>query len=93
MTQYALLTEAKEFLYRPLPDEYPTNGYLLFEHDDRPGWTWLYQEAGEEDEFGPTFSTKSEALRDMADNWEETGGTNLPRFVGLLRGLATKFDR
>lgn len=76
--------------YAPDPGEFPESHYRLAEADD--GWMWLWQEPGEPDEVGPWFETKALALRGMADDWEMAGGTPRPRFLGMLRGLATRLE-
>lgn len=77
--------------YHPLSGA--QGAYVLFKDDIRGGWSWLWEEPNESDEIGPTCKTKGDAYRSIADDWEETGGELLPRFVGMMRGLGTKADR
>lgn len=82
------MSTAAERMYRPHPERWPDSGYLLFPIDD--GWRWLWGEPGEVDEISPHFDSRADALRSIAADWEEHGGERLPRFVGMLRGLAKR---
>lgn len=92
--KYVILTDANEQLWRPNPDIHPDAGYLLYRTDDGH-WAWLYQEPNEEDEFGPRFDHRDEALHGIADNWDETGGTESAQFMRVVRAQANRgqFER
>lgn len=76
-------------MYCPNPEQFPESRYVVFlDIDER--WRWLWEERDEPDEIGPSFATRAEALASIADDWEASGGTDRPRFVGMLRGLAKR---
>lgn len=79
----------EERVYRPYPNDPAQLGaYLLFPEAD--GWRWLWREPDEPDEIGPLSASRAAALRSIARDWEGAGGEPLPKFVGMLRGLARK---
>jgi hypothetical protein len=95
MTTYVIPTEiGAERLYRPLPDEFPESGYLVFQNDDGR-WMWLYQEPGEDDEIGGSYAHRDEVLAAIATDWEQAGGVLAPRFLSVVRGQANRgrFER
>lgn len=93
MSKYVTRTDANEQLWRPVPERWPETGYLLFQEEDGR-WGWIYIEPGEDDEFGPHFEHRDQALQDIADNWSETG-SHESGFVAVVQGQASRarFER
>ncbi len=75
-----------ERTYRPLAGA--RGEYQVFQDDS--GWRWLWSEPNEADDVGPVFASRADALDGVADDWDATGGERLPRFTGMMRGLAKK---
>lgn len=92
MSYTTVRPETGERFYVPNPDMFPASGYLVYRDDDGR-WSWIWEEKNEEDEFGPKFDTRAEVLRSVAQDWDDCGGVDVPRFTSMLRGLATRLDR
>lgn len=82
---------AREWYY--LDPRNPDLGGYAIEHGAE-GHRWLWSEAGMNGDvdFGAWVSTRAEALRDAALDWEYSGSGAENRFAGRLRALATRSD-
>ncbi len=81
------MTQVVERKYHPLRGA--RGAYVVFQDDDGQ-WRWLWEEPNEPDEIGPGFGSRADALDGVAADWEAAGGEHLPRFVGMMRGLAKR---
>ena len=82
---------ADEREYSPIDGA--AGAYTLY-REDSGSWRWLWGGDGEDDEVGPSYPTRADALRGIADDWEAHGSPLYSgrgaRFAPMMRGLATR---